>query len=792
MMDHLPGWLERWLGVESAAAGEGTLWRLEHAWRLAPWITLLLVVSGAAYIAFLYSRERASAGRFARGFLSCLRIAALAIVVWMIATWILALERSGLPYAVVMIDDSASMATVDRYSEPDVQRALAKYQGSDTSSPATRLQWAQELLIAKNAAALRKLAAEQRLRIYAVSSAPRRLDGDFKQLIAEVQSLEPTGELSRLGDGISSVLDELRGTPPSAIVLISDGVNTAGESLADAAQAARRKGVPLFTVAIGSSQPIKDIEVADLLVDEIVFVDDVVSFEFTVTASGFAGQSVAAQLVNAQSGEVLAETPVPLGADGVAERTRIAYRPQNVGEFEISVRIAPLADEMNADNNVESRTIQVRKEKLRVLMVWWQPSLEFRRLKALLERESTVELKTVLQDADLEYAASDRTALKVFPADRDELRKFDVILFGDANPQFLPAQALEHLRDFVTEKGGGLVVIAGPRFTPRAYAGTALEKLVPIELEPNAIPSTTPAKEGFVPRLTDLGAASAGGQIGDSIGDAQELWRKLPPWYWFDPPGRARPGARVFLEHPTQLGADGRPRPLVALQFVGAGKVLYHAADESYRWRFRVGDTYFGRYWVQSIRYMSRSRMTDENRIAELTADRREYRRGESPRLRVQFADDRAAPAEDGGVALVVERQGQRVQTLPLARNTTERGGFEGTLTQPAEGKYRIWISAPSLAGKPPSIDFRVLPPPGETQRIEADLAELQRVAEITRGRSYTLANADEIWRDLPPGRQIPVETLPPAPLWNQWPVLALVLMLLVTEWLVRKRIGLL
>jgi hypothetical protein len=30
-------------------------------------------------------------------------------------------------------------------------------------------------------------------------------------------------------------------------------------------------------------------------------------------------------------------------------------------------------------------------------MVWWQPSLEFRRIKALLEREASIELKTVLR-----------------------------------------------------------------------------------------------------------------------------------------------------------------------------------------------------------------------------------------------------------------------------------------------------------------------------------------------------------------------------------------------------------
>ena len=37
----------------------------------------------------------------------------------------------------------------------------------------------------------------------------------------------------------------------------------------------------------------------------------------------------------------------------------------------------------------------------------------------------------------------------------------------------------------------------------------------------------------------------------------------------------------------------GLPLPIVCLQFVGAGKVVFHATDETHRWRFRVGDIYF-------------------------------------------------------------------------------------------------------------------------------------------------------------------------------------------------------
>ena len=68
-----------------------------------------------------------------------------------------------------------------------------------------------------------------------------------------------------------------------------------------------------------------------------------------------------------------------------------------------------------------------------------------------------------------------------------------------------------------------------------------------------------------------------------------------------------------------------------------------------------------------------------------LTTDRREYRRGESVRLRVRFADERLAPAEDDGVTVVLEHQGHKTRRIQLHRSTAGRGMFEGLVEQAAD-----------------------------------------------------------------------------------------------------------
>ena len=295
-----------------------------------------------------------------------------------------------------------------------------------------------------------------------------------------------------------------------------------------------------------------------------------------------------------------------------------------------------------------------------------------------------------------------------------------------------------------------------------------------------------------MPRPTELGLSSPQMQLGDSEEDTARIWRDLPPLYWLLDAPQIKPAARVLAEHPTRLASDGRPLPVFLMQYVGAGKVLFHATDDTWRWRHRVGDVFFARYWVQAVRYLSRSKLLGKDHSVELAADRREFRRGEPVRLRVRFIDERQAPAADDGVVVVLERDGNKNQRISLQRNATTRGVFEGVVNDATDGRYHAWIASPSFESKAPATDFVVVAPPGELERVQMDAEQLKQAADETRGRFYRINEVERLFRDLPPGRQVPIETLPPATLWNKWWLLAAFLGLIVSEWILRKRKGML
>ena len=100
-----------------------------------------------------------------------------------------------------------------------------------------------------------------------------------------------------------------------------------------------------------------------------------------------------------------------------------------------------------------------------------------------------VDLTTVLQESDIQPSAQESIATNLFPVRREELFSYDVLIIGDADPSFFTNTSLQDVSDFVTERGGGVIFIAGPRYMPHAYRDTQLANLV--SLRCNDQPATS-------------------------------------------------------------------------------------------------------------------------------------------------------------------------------------------------------------------------------------------------------------------------------------------------------------
>src|SRR5689334_5496494 len=106
-MDWLLRRLADRMGVEPARAGEAITPQLRFEQPWSQGVTLLVVLGCAGLIVWLY-RHEGQLSLPVRMALAALRIALVVLAVFMLSEAVLSVERTGLPYFVVMVDDSAS------------------------------------------------------------------------------------------------------------------------------------------------------------------------------------------------------------------------------------------------------------------------------------------------------------------------------------------------------------------------------------------------------------------------------------------------------------------------------------------------------------------------------------------------------------------------------------------------------------------------------------------------------------------------------------------------------------
>lgn len=802
--------IEWYLDIPPAGPGEGTVWDLRAAAPfdagLPSWLLLTLGAIGLVAVVAIYVRDARTLSWPVRSGLILLRLASLTVLLVMLGQLSLVVTQTGLPQLAVLIDTSASMGLEDRFTDPQAASMAKRYAGLAAPDPPVRLSFAKSILTAEEGRFLRELRQSHRLKLYSFAGTSSALeveseDDRSKVLIDAVRELQPTGEATRPAVAVKQVLDDLRGNPPAAIVVLTDGITTTGDDdrLTRAAEEARARSVPLIPVGFGSDEPARDLELSDVLAPDVVFIDDPLTFTMQLKSFGYAGQTTNVTLRRKDRPDVIDSVEIELGSDGEPVMVEITDTPSDEGDFEYNVSVRRLPGETNADNNLATHSVQVRREQLKVLLVEQRPRWEFRHLKPVLERDPAVQLQTVLQSADLRFADEDQTALTRFPVSRDDLFSYDVVILGDVDLAFLSAGALESLRDFVAERGGGLLLIAGTSHNPVDYVSTTLGDLLPVDVDPSLSTDGAQANAtGFRASLTIEGRTRAALRLADSSDENTQVWETLPPLYWLFDAARSKPGAQVLVEHPSRQ-ADSKPLPIVVSQRYGAGQVVFHATDELWRWRERVEDRYYGRYWLQMMRYLSRSNSNSSDQGLELVTDRRVYQPANTIEFQLLVLNPDSRPTEGVAPQVMVEGAGGTQVSVSLSPLPQSPLIYRGQLSSLSPGSYRARLASsgkstgesPDESHSIPSVDFRVEVAAGELQNRAYQAAELVEAAKISRGTYYPFWEADRLLTELPTGRTVPVSTERTIPLWNRWEVLLLLVALLTTEWVCRKRVGL-
>ncbi|MBP90609.1 MAG: hypothetical protein CMJ64_28520 [Planctomycetaceae bacterium] len=464
----------------------------------------------------------------------------------------------------------------------------------------------------------------------------------------------------------------------------------------------------------------------------------------------------------------------------------VPFTPDVAGPIELTAAVKQLGGELLHQNNTTGHRIEVIADHLRLMFVEHEPAWEWRFIKEVFHRDKLVGLdgfRTYLGSADKAVRQTNSLFLPELAASRAEFFNRDVVLLGDVPAETLTPDFCSMLEEFVGDFGGGLVVLAGPRFGPTQLLDTPIAGMLPVRLD---AASELQDKRDFALRRTSTADQYPFMTLADSASENDRAWRSLEKLPWYFPSASVHEQADVLAEHPNDLCSDGEThQPLIAIRPYGNGQVVYVAFNELWRLRSGIGQKCHQRFWSQLIYRLGMSHPVGGRKRFVVRLDDRVFRVGGTATLTVDAFDEDFQPLDRELSAKLFppESSGLVSETISLTRNNASRYEVAFDLSTP--GEYRLEI-ADAVADEIHQEVLRVSAASVELQNPARD-AELQSmIAERTGGRACHIDDAEHMLDNLRlqavMEREERAITLWHTPLW-----FVLVAGLMLSEWTVRR-----
>jgi len=760
---------------------------------LPPWLVGLIGVAViVAVIVFIRKDARRLARKVRVSIMTLCVVAAILVIGLVLSPKIIRIQPDPQkPRCALLVDASRSMQLEDDYSGDDAAWLLQHAPPSDdageedTGGTLPRDEVARRLLAYDPEGWLATVRREFHLagRRFSTEQDDLPLGADAPRF-----EVDPEGYATALGEALKAAVHGRGGARPRAIILISDGAWNTGPDPSEVLPRSGALSIPVYVVGVGNPEPPRDVSVVALRGPKSVLMGDEVFLTAEIAATGMGTARLPVRLKLA--GEVVARKQVIALPSGRPVKVHFSHLPARPGRLRFSVAVAPQEGERNKENNTAAAAVTVAEKKLRVLLIEREPRWEFRFVRNVLERDPAVQLTVVLLRPGV-GPIQGTGYLATLPTDKKRLSAFDLVILGDVPRRELPDEFLEELANLVRHRGAALIVAAGRRGHYRGLAGTPLEPMLPVSLTGGAAMDGR-AGARFPVELTQDGVSHLMTRLAPESEDNERTWSRLSPLTWSAGVGSLARGARALLVHPYRL-AGASKLPLLAVQRVGEGKVLFCGVDETWRWRRSAGDRYHYRFWAQVARWMTKKQLAEGDPRARVSLDRSECDVGESVEVEVYCVGEDGFPLAGAGVTLLIDRK----DGSPIRRAMQEApggwGAYRFTFVPLKPGKYELRPIV-SVYGERPlesKAALTVTRVDLERRFSAQDQATLKAIAEASGGQYLAVHEADQLpslltnkigQRLLPPQEYSPC---------RHWAYYSALVVLLAAAWLIKKRSGL-
>ena len=585
---------------------------------------------------------------------------------------------------------------------------------------------------------------------------------------------------------LESVLESNQRT--AAVVLVSDGDWNRGKPPVDSAIRYRSRGVPIFTVPMGSSTRLPDLEVLSLDLPTFAISGKSVRIPFSIEST-LPRDHVTTVVIEMADGERLTKE-VKLTAKSKTTES-VVWMPKSTGDFTVKMSVPNHPDEVIFNNNEITAPISIREEKLKVLVIDSLPRWEYRYLRNALSRDPGVDVSCLLFHPTLgRTGGGTKDYIKDFPDQLEQLAEYDVVFLGDVGIQSgqLTSEQCKLLKGLVEYQASGLVFLPGPQGNQDSLEETELAPLIPV-ITNRSLAEGIGEKAPMHFELTESGRRSLLTKLADTEEENWNVWSTLPGFQWHAPVIRAKAGTEVLSVHQETSNEFGR-LPMIVTKTFGAGKILYMATDGAWRWRRGVEDKYHYRFWGQVVRWMAYQRNMAKGELIRFFYTPEQPSVGQTLALKASVMSQSGEPLVAGDVQVAVTDTNGKTEIVTLSSAGEDSWGlFEGRMTINEPGKHQVTISCKETGAKL-NTSFFAQGTSQERIGLAAKPKVLEELSKVSRGAvipAQDLTRLTQIIKEVPD----PPTVVKRWQLWaHPWTV-GVLTTLLATFWVLRKQFGL-
>jgi len=653
------------------------------------------------------------------------------------------------------------------------------------------------------------------------------------QSTRDFHELDFSGQSTTLGSALRSLKERFANRPLAGVLLLTDGNATdLGNVPGDFS------GLPpIYPVVIGRRSAVLDAALNRVNIAQSAFEDAPVTVQAEVTALGMRGESLTARLLDA-SGKRLEESTLRARKDEDTLAFRFQFRPEKPGlsfyrldvhlRSEIMQTNPAASTEATLLNNSRVLAIDRGKGPYRILYVSGRPNWEYKFLNRALEEDREVQfvglIRIALREPKFDFRGRggetsnplfrgfgnqaredterydqpvlirlntrDEFELRGgFPSAPEDLYGYQAVILDDLEAGFFTADQQMLLQRFVSERGGGLLMLGGMEsFQQGNYFRTPIGEMLPMYLDRlGEIAPPGPVRLN----LTRDGLLQSWARLRENEGDEKTRLQAMPAFQVFNPVRTFKPGASVIA---TATDERGTEYPALLTQRFGRGRTAAFAVGDFWRWGMLnpAARLDMEKGWRQLARWL----VADVPKPVELAVEPAGEGETRSVNLQVRARDPKFQPLDEATVFIEVEPV-PGMGTNPVARpirlraepSLKEPGVYEAGFVAREAGGYLARASVTNSAGL-------------EVGRVEAgwatDLAadefrslqpNIGLLEELARRTGGGLVSADDLAAF---ARRLPARTAPvmepwTTPAWHTPAVFAFALACFVAEWGLRR-----